>query len=80
MTINKEDSRVIAGKHQQGAKMTKVTINNKGFDFDEVVNMMDDELREEIHSSNVQHTEQSFVDAYVVAHAAKFDGEAFTLA
>jgi hypothetical protein len=41
-------------------------------------NLMDDDLREELHSSRDWQSEQEFLDAYAVAHLAKF-GKEFTI-
>jgi len=52
-------------------------INGRLVDFDAAVNLMDDELREHIYSTIVSPcTNQQFIDAYTMAHAAKF-GEVF---
>jgi len=58
--------------------MTTITLNNKEYDADVVANMMDDEIREELHAKGFDN-EQEFVDAYVVAHAAKYDGDEFVI-
>lgn len=55
----------------------QVTLNGKTIDFDAAVNLMDDEIREELHSKLAPCTDQEFMDAYVEAHAAKFEGEEF---
>ena len=52
----------------------KVTLNGTTYDLDVVVNLMDDGLREELHTLAFD-TEQSFVDAYVRSHLAKFEEE-----
>ena len=57
--------------------MSIVILNGKEIDFDAAVNLMDDEVREELHSSAEWVSEQQFLDAYVQAHAAKYDGEDF---
>lgn len=57
--------------------MSKVTVNGLEVDFDAAVNLMDDELREELHSQGIQN-EQAFVDAYAARHAEKF-GETFVV-
>lgn len=57
-----------------------VTLNGKSISFDAAVNLMDDQLREELHSTLAQCTDQEFLDAYVKAHAAKFAGEEFRVA
>lgn len=56
---------------------TKVTINGQEFDFDAVVSLMDNDVRETIHSSfESDPTEQEFVDAYRAEHERVF-GEEF---
>jgi len=57
--------------------MSTVILNDKEIDFDVAVNLMDDEIREELHSQLAPCTDQDFMDAYVKAHAEKFDGEEF---
>lgn len=41
--------------------------------------MMDDDLREELHMEMAPCTNQEFYDAYVKAHAAKYNGEKFQI-
>ena len=54
-----------------------VTLNNKQIDFAAAVNLMDDEIRERLHSELAPCSDQEFLDAYVAAHAEKYDGEEF---
>lgn len=56
----------------------KVLLNGYEVDFDVVVNMMDDEIREELHNKLAPCTDQEFVDAYIEAHEAKY-GEQFEI-
>ena len=58
----------------------QVTLNGKTIDFDAAVNLMDDEIRENLHNKMAPCTDQEFMDAYVQAHAAKFDDEEFQVA
>ena len=58
--------------------MEKIILNGKEFDADAVINLMDDDLREEIHATFAGETEQEFIDAYAAAHAVKF-GEEFVV-
>ena len=58
----------------------QVTLNGKTIDFDAAVNLMDDEIREELDAKMAPCTDQEFMDAYVQAHAAKYDGEEFQVA
>lgn len=53
-----------------------ITIN-----FEAAVNLMDDEIREQLHNSGEydEGAEQKFFDDYCKAHAAKY-GEEFELA
>lgn len=55
------------------------TESGEWIDFSAAVNMMDDELRERLHLEMVPCSEQEFYDAYVKAHAEKFNGEQFTI-
>lgn len=57
---------------------SKVLLNGYEVDFDAVVNMMDDEIREELHNKLAPCTDQEFVDAYIEAHKAKY-GEQFEI-
>ena len=57
---------------------SKVLLNGYEVDLDAVVNMMDDEIREELHNKLVPCTDQEFVDAYIKAHAAKY-GKQFNI-
>lgn len=60
----------------------KVIINGKSVDFDAAVVLMDDDLREYLHSTIADDDQddpascQNFVNAYCVAHAVEF-GEDF---
>lgn len=54
----------------------KIIVDGEVFDLDAARNLMDDELCEQIHGT--VETDQEFVDAYLVAHKAKFD-EDFTV-
>mgnify|MGYP000952711741 FL=1 len=58
----------------------QVTLNGKTIDFDAAVNLMDDEIREDLHNKMAPCTDQEFLDAYVQAHAAKYEGEEFQVA
>ena len=55
----------------------QVTINGHEIDFEAAVNLMDDEIRERLHGEMAPCDEQDFIDAYIKAHAEKFDGEEF---
>jgi hypothetical protein len=53
--------------------------NGRYIDFEAAVEMMDDDLREELHREMAPCTNQDFYDAYVKAHAEKFNGEKFQI-
>ena len=55
----------------------RVNLNGKTIDFDAAVNLMNDEIREELHNKMAPCTDQEFIDAYAKAHADKYDGEEF---
>ncbi|GGE18003.1 hypothetical protein GCM10011390_41460 [Aureimonas endophytica] len=56
--------------------MTTVTdINGRSINFDAAVNLMDDDLREELHAQGME-TEQAFLEAYAAEHEKRFN-EAF---
>lgn len=54
----------------------KVMLNGSEIDFEAAVNMMDDEIREELHAELAPCGNQEFLDAYVERHAQKY-GEDF---
>ena len=58
--------------------MSKV-VNEYGveMDFDVVVSMMDDEIREAVHWDLAPCTDQMFFDEYVKRHAEKYGEEDF---
>ena len=56
----------------------KVMLNGYEVDFDACVNLMDDEIREELHADGIDN-EQEFLDRYIERHAEKYDGEQFTI-
>lgn len=59
--------------------MKTVILNNTEVSFDALVEMMDDETREKVHSSIDfslgEPTEQEFLDAYCKAHFDKYGAE-----
>lgn len=55
-----------------------VTYNNTQVDFEAAVNLMDDEIREALHTELAPCTEQEFFDAYCKAHEDKY-GEEFAI-
>ncbi len=56
-----------------------VELNGKRVDFDAAVNLMDDDIRERLHSELEDTSPQAFIDAYAKAHAEKFHGEPFVV-
>lgn len=48
----------------------KVMLNGSEQLFDAVANMMDDEIREELHAEGIEDP-QAFVDAYIIRHSEK---------
>lgn len=54
----------------------KVMLNGSEIDFAAAVNLMDDEIREELHAELAPCDDQEFLDAYVERHAEKY-GEEF---
>lgn len=58
-----------------GDKM--VEVNGNIVDFDAAVNLMDDDIREELHQELAPCTNQEFIDEYIKRHREKF-GEEFT--
>ena len=62
--------------YKEAQKMKKViNVNGTEIDFDVAVNMMDDELREQIHDDIAPCTYQEFFSAYEKAHFDKFGEE-----
>jgi uncharacterized glyoxalase superfamily protein PhnB len=57
--------------------MTICNQYNVSIDFDTAVNMMDDDIREQLHAAGID-SEQEFFDAYAAAHMDKF-GEPWEL-
>ena len=47
--------------------------------YDAAVELMDDDLREQLHREMAPCTNQEFYDAYVKAHAEKYNGEKFQI-
>lgn len=58
--------------------MSTVLLHGKQVDLDAAVNLMDDDLREQIHAE-APVSDQDFLDRYAVAHSNKFQ-EAFEVA
>ena len=49
-------------------------INGQAVDFNVIVNLMDDDIRENLHSLGFSNNQQ-FVDAYVEEHKNKYNEE-----
>lgn len=58
--------------------MMKVMLNGCEVDFDVCVNLMDDEIRESIHTEMAPCEDQKFLDEYAARHFAKY-GEEFKI-
>lgn len=56
----------------------KVMLNDSEVYFEACVNMMDDDIREELHAELAPCSEQEFLDAYVKRHEEKY-GEEFAI-
>lgn len=53
--------------------LCQVILDGSEVDFDAAVNLMDDELRERLHDELAPCSNQEFLDAYIKAHAERFD-------
>lgn len=53
--------------------------NGRTVNYAAAVELMDDELREQLHREMAPCTNQEFYDAYVKAHAEKYNGEKFQI-
>ena len=75
----KKITRALTPRKELKMKYSKV-INEYGkeIDFDAAVNLMDDDIREQLHDELAPCTPQVFFDAYVSAHEKKF-GEDWVL-
>lgn len=72
---------------QKGGTERKVIMKNNDikvtnewgteFDFEVVINFMEDELREQLHMELAPCTEQEFFDAYAKAYEEKYGEEWF---
>ena len=51
-----------------------VKLGNDFFELETIANLLDDEIREELHKYNFSE-EQDFLNAYIVAHKIKFNEE-----
>jgi hypothetical protein len=55
-----------------------ITYNGSEYKLDDITNLMDDEIREDLHSEYAPCEAQFFFEKYVEAHEAKFNEE-FTI-
>ncbi len=56
-------------------KMAKVMLRDKEIDFDVVVELMDEDIRDRLHTTMDPCSNQQFMDAYAKAHADKYNEE-----
>ena len=73
-----EDGKIRQNTRRDKMRTTIVNAYGKVLDYDSAVMMMDDDLREELHSKLAPCTAQEFFDAYAAAHKALF-GEDWVL-
>lgn len=50
----------------------KVKIYNDKVDFETLVELMDDEIREKVHNEIAPCTEQKFINKYIKEHEKKY--------
>ena len=62
---------------QYGTYNSSVFLNGHEVNFEAAVELMDDEIREELHGEGIE-TEQAFLDAYSRRHFEKY-GKEFTV-
>lgn len=55
--------------------MASVMLNGEMVNFDVAVNLMDDEIREEVHADLAPCSDQEFIDEYAKRHEEKFGKE-----
>jgi SOS response regulatory protein OraA/RecX len=58
---------------------SRVVLNGYTIDFDAATNLMDNDIIERMNEQEWT-SDQAYLDAYVVEHAAKFNGEEFQVA
>ena len=54
--------------------MKVINMNGAAIDFEAAINMMDDEIREQLHADGYE-TEQEFFSAYEKSHVEKYGEE-----
>ena len=50
----------------------KVKIYNDEVDFNTLINLMDDKIREKVHNEIAPCTEQEFINRYIEEHEKKY--------
>ena len=63
------------GNTEKGTAMEVKDYYGNDVNFEAAANLMDDELREELHMELAPCSEQEFFDAYAEAHMKKFNEE-----
>lgn len=74
--LDDEDAECIARELEKIRDRKVVDENGNERDWDAIVSMMDDDIRERLHAEMAPCSNQEFFDAYVKAHWEKF-GESF---
>ena len=69
---NEERKQIAADKYVQDE-------DGRTVNYAAAVELMDDELREQLHREMAPCSNQECYDAYVKAHAEKFNGEKFQI-
>ena len=70
------DDLVYVNAVDLGEVVEVVTLDGKNYNtFDAFVQLMDDDIREKLHSQLAPCGDQEFLDAYAEAHRLKFDEE-----
>ena len=70
--------RCAAALEQQASQYVQDE-DGRTVDYAAAVELMDDDLREQMHMEMAPCTNQEFYDAYVKAHATKYNGEKFQI-
>lgn len=80
-TVSMRDLRVHVLEQEKETKMAAIEVRNlngKWINYNAAVNLMDDDLREEMHYAADWESEQSFFTAYELLHLERF-GETWEL-
>lgn len=70
-----EKEIILSDDDDKPARQAVVNLNGKQLDYEAAVQVMDDDLREELHGELAPCTEQEFFTAYELAHARRFGEE-----